>query len=441
MSLLTDLRRKWRERQMANLIKEAKALAESVCSMDTVDQARKKASNLANRQDDGMSWDDSQWLMDARKRAQEQILLLDLCLAKVDRVCRLKPGEVVLAEFVKGFSQLGDGDERKVDGINDLKRTLNSLRNAWAKVLRTISNVKTRVWAMQAFVRFSDLSRLQMGSIIIGGLILLGAVRMIFFYRAAAAQSVSAYWTLDDLMIRGIATAPLVVVVLLLFEGSLRVLMMSKYCAWLIPKHPTRMIMVLFAALLLLAASFGYVRGRAVFVEFTETGGDEVATVMDNTILCDVHLVGTTSRTAVFLKATADRSSVRNSQPPGCWNTFVCAADEFGIDLPWVQCEIPNGNQPYQVLVMDRAQVVCHAKANNGNICADLPIRAGAVAKPAYLNERLNEHFGSVQQRLDEVGLEVTVAVGERIDEVEDHMDRHYGQITARLPSLGPDSD
>ena len=441
MSFLTDLRRKWRDRQMATLIREMKALADRVHSMDIVDQAQKKASNLADRQNDSMSWDDRRWLMDTRKKAQEQVLLLDLCLAKVDRARNLNPGEEVPAEFVKCFSQLGDGEERKVDRINDLKRALNSLRNAWAKVLRTISNVKTRVWAMQAFVRFSDLSRLQMGSIIIGGLIVLGAVRMVFFYRAAAGQSVSAYWTLDDLIIQGIATAPVVVLVMLVVELLFRVLSTSKYGAWLIPKQPTLMIIVLLAALLLIVANFGFFRGRAVFVEFTKTRGDEVATVMDKTILRDVHLVGTTSRTAVFLMAIPKTTKVENSQPPGYWSTFwstfLCAADEFGIDLPWDQCVKPKGNQPYQVLVMDRAQVVCHAKTKNGNICENLPIRPGAEVSQGYLDKRLNE----LQRRQDKVALKVTGAVGKRIDSIEKHMDRHHDQITNRLPSLGPDSD
>ena len=441
MSLLTDLRRKWRVRRMTSFIKESKKLSKDLIPIGKAEQTRKKAVNFTHPQDDSISWNDRLWLLDTRERAQGQILLLDTCLVEIDRVLKLNPEREALAEFVKIFSHLVDEDERKVDGINDLKTALNALRNVWSEVVRTISVVKTHMWAMQTFLRFSELSRLEIGSLIIGALIVLGAVRMVFFYQAAAAQSVSAYWTLDDLIIEGITIAPLVVVVLLFFELLFRV-----FGTYLVPKtlkNPTKMVLFLFGALLVFTSCFGYFRGKAVFVEFRETEGDEVATVMDNTILRNVHLVGTTSRTAVFLKATQGKSSLQNSKRKNYWNTICCVADEFRIglpffDLPWTQCQKPDGDQPYQVLVMDRAQVVCHARGNMANICTDLPIRKGAVVRQEDLNTLLNDNFRTAQKGLADKG---TKALNDRIDVLEEHIDRHYSKITARLSLLAPDSD
>ena len=267
---------------------------------------------------------------------------------------------------------------------------------------------------------------------------------MVFFYQAAAAQSVSAYWTLDDLIIQGITTVPLVVVVLLAIEAVFRFVRTPLLPTIL--RHPVWLVLVCVAILVISASVFGHFRGKGVYVEFTETHGDEVATVMDNSILRDVHLVGTTSRTAIFLRATQVKTALAGSEPRSYLGTLSCAAAEFRIgipfvDLPWTTCEIPTANHPYQVLVMDRAQIVCHARASASESCADFPIRDDALVRWPDVIEGLDEQFGAVQRRIDEVEQEVVGAFGDGIHGVEEHMDRHYGRITDKLASLVPESD
>ena len=60
--------------------------------------------------------------------------------------------------------------------------------------------------------RLSEYSRLEIASLVIAGLIVSGAVRMLFFYMTAAKQSVYAYWVWDDLIIQAINVVPLALV-------------------------------------------------------------------------------------------------------------------------------------------------------------------------------------------------------------------------------------
>lgn len=86
-------------------------------------------------------------------------------------------------------------------------------------------------------------------------------------------------------------------------------------------KHPLGLILIFIAALLFSASGIGYSNGREAFSEFKlavdrHEKEMELATTTDGTILSNVYLVGTTSRAAIFLQEVKDAESKNFSRPP-----------------------------------------------------------------------------------------------------------------------------
>ena len=154
---------------------------------------------------------------------------------------------------------------------------------------------------------------------------------------------------------------------------------------WLILRHPFKVNLPSVAFMVLVTWVCGYTTGQTIHDDFfaltslpeEEDASEEdlrrarrLATVTDGTILQDVFLVGTTSRTATLLQVThwGTRSTDEDSK---------CAKPKEDptlpeVDRPSTDAEPNQGRNEcvlrHRVLVVDRAHVVCIA---TGKACLD----------------------------------------------------------------------
>lgn len=149
--------------------------------------------------------------------------------------------------------------------------------------------------------------------------------------------------------------------------------------------------------LLVVTSIVGQWSGKRTYDDFvfaaTENRSElESATMTDGAILEQVYLVGTTSRTAVFLQKPIENGPGGFDVAPGYIETWLKVIGLFPLptsirklfgrrgdmQCPSERCvgEIPcrqaSNSGKYRVLVVDRAHVLCHTK---GNICETLPGR------------------------------------------------------------------
>ena len=459
--LVDPLVRYLNQRRLSRLIEDAKTLTESLTSVSEAEKAAQQVDLIDSRQG-GNSWDERRALTDSKAQADKQWLLLKVCLRDLEKIRKLNSDSDNCADFIRCFGGVlgkkpGELKTLTLDGVEE---GLEKLQTSWNRV-RAVPAVKTRVLAIQSVVRFSELNRLAVASIVSGLLVSLGAVWMAFFYQAAAHQSLSRYWTLDDLVVNGIMVVPRALLVLFLCEVIVRSLRTK-----LIPvilRHPTGTVFCLVAIVAVSISVLGHWEGRSVADGFE---GDEVATMTaGNAVLNKVTLVGTTARTAVFLQET-NREAARNEENKGgegvrkddnndrSWvarlvaiaspyvKTALCVADEFR--MPLVECERSAENSGRRVVVMDRAHVVCHAKlGENGekNACEDLQTEADAVVRQSELDERIADQTGKTDNGLRVIEERVTKSIVEETGRVQEHMDRHYRLIMERLVPIVSSSD
>lgn len=296
----------------------------------------------------------------------------------------------------------------EVNGLRTLIAAINARMDLYKDLLGTVRQKKVRLLALHAVFRFSERGSLQLGSLAVGSVIVLGMFYMWFYYQAAAGQFVHRYWTLDDLIIQGINAVWLIALVLSGFEFLFRWLLRGfelerKYrtqiCAMSL-NHPNWLVAVLLLLLFGVTSVVGQWSGRRTYDDFvsaaTRNGSElQSATMTDGTILKQVHLVGTTSRTAVFLQQPADDGTNGDFDvPPGYIETWREVIGLF--PLPAVVrglsrkretgrcsarkstdeqlCGLASNGGKYRVLVVDRAHVLCHTR---GTICENLPKREG----------------------------------------------------------------
>ena len=400
------------------LIRSSKSLAKQVFRNESLDNAKKIANDGAALEDRVSRWDVNKRLMETRIEADNQIFVLRKCIDKVDKANELKKelklDGVNLKNFLDCFSErLGED----IGNLEQLGNVLEDRRMQWKVVSENISRKKMRVLISHAIFRLTDISGLELGSLIVGGLIGLGIVYMWFYYQGAAGQFVHKYWTLDDLIIQGINVLLLVLVVLFLFEFVFfRILfeafeghtaskrsktsdkqivtgeqnfkdktaielkeVIDRCRSWLSSlfefflNHPAWLLAFFVVSLLIITSGVGFLNGRETFYEFVQATKNpetelEVATVVDKTILQNVFLVGTTSRAAIFLQI-GDNDKPNFRVPTGyleVWWRVVSL-----LPIPCLTSSTPSTDDAtYQVLVMDRAQITCHTK---GRRCLDLP--------------------------------------------------------------------
>lgn len=255
---------------------------------------------------------------------------------------------------------------------------LSQCRAQWQKIVSEARQVRNPVFAFHVFFRLSEHSRLEIASLVVAGLIGSGAVRMLFFYMTAAQQSVNAYWVWDDLIIEAINVVPLALVGLVMFEALFRIARLRGEKAGrprlvlFVLHRPTSSALVFLSSLMLVASFLGHQQGVAVWEDFRKNGGTESATMLDRTYLTGVHLVGTTSRTAVFLRKEASVELSRRR--PRYRESLKGVACVLPFPRSWCEDETEENETEdggYLVYVMDRDKILCHAEAGQ---CENIPL-------------------------------------------------------------------
>ena len=361
------------------LFKRTKSLCEKLLPETTASEKLNKAQRYANGYLGPKKWERWGWLIRNHRIARDQLK----CLTELSEHVNVIPHLNLDEKRIKEFSSLFSGHFNKDIKIDDLEQALDNRRTPWRDLVKTIRVLKPRVFLSHAFLNLSENSGIEIVSIFVGGLIALGALYMAFFFQAAAGQSASTYWTLNDLIVHGILVVPLVMLLLLALEIVFIALQKATKPAISYQIHDSVLKHSIWWVLgfLLLAALFtssrGYERGADRFDDFIaaslaqENGATEpqleMATVMDGSVLTDVFLVGTTDRTAVFLRPTTVHSELGTEKPLAFLETALCVASEFTLESDYCNRR-PSNN--YKVLVMDRALVVCHARMEDCEIPA-----------------------------------------------------------------------
>lgn len=400
---------------------------------------------------DVTDWSASKQLIEIRVDADEELRMLSKCKAMI--WCAKVFGWNA-KEFTNDFASelrrvLGD----KPQSIEEAVYGLRKRQDSWKSIIKKIRRFRKPFTLMEVFYALHERSGLELASLAIGVLLLLGALKMFFFYQAAADQFVHTYWTWDDIIIQGINIVLPAMLALFILEGLSRfyhsvserlVLTQSTSTRRGIRRLPQRVAEVLgmfflaiflwfwrrqllsalsiFLLFLFLASWWGHFKGIEIWQEFDDNGGQQVATVLDGTILRNVYLVGTTSRTAVFLQETTEvknpedrenqneqkkeqarptsegpytypkvlkvlfctlsgacgigviKDFVEPRQKPRCQKEHqqrTSFSNEPGLmrDIDLEQAEDNTDVKQCQILVLDRALIVCHSE---GDACLEL---------------------------------------------------------------------
>lgn len=344
---------------------------------------------------EGTSWRVSKQVLRVRLRADAWLQGISGCERRMRLAIWFNPEERPSEKLKSSLARVSGEDPSNSDeDPSDFKAVaarFGDCRTRWKKIVTEARRITIPVFASQAFLQLSERGRLQIASMVIGGLIVLGAVQMLFFYGAAAQQFVSAYWVWDDLVIQALNIAPfivgLLVLVELLFRQLWRFAEMADHpglAVWFF-SHPVFLVVMLFLGFVICASLLGYIQGEAVWSHFQKTGGYQSATILDETRLAGVHLVGTTSRAAVFLQAktaNTEKGRTAKQRAKSMNNDRVRPYSEVAQDLvcalaPWCTEERPS-RSTYRVYVMDRDKIVCHSEEG---LCEQIPVK-NAVTSP-----------------------------------------------------------
>lgn len=413
------------QREVEVLVDELIELAPSLRHADEAEQTLQRAGEYAAEDETRDKWHVSKWLIDARKAASQQLLAVEACLKRARRLKQLLSVDEDLPP------RLSDTYRRVFESTTDLAITdlidrLEANLNAWRPVSDKVRRMAMpNVFMTEAFFRVSERRGIQIASMVTAGLVVFGALHMRSYYQAAAEINVRSYWTLDDLIIQGMLVVPFALIALILmelffrgmfryFERDRRTVGSLRTYRWLLG-HPGAVAILLLILMGGFVERAGDVMGELKRDEFNDwsLSKSESATVLDGSVLEHVFLVGTTSRTAIFRRVKEWSNADSESARP----------------------------QDSDVIVMDRALVVCHAR---GEICSKLPMRGTTTAGESdetvmRIEERLTSLDNSVDsgfrkvvqdvKELDEnIGLGFQ-SVDAEFDEVCKHLDRHQSQI------------
>ena len=357
----------WRSRRDLEFLEKS---AGALRSEDEVLAITKRMRYLHEQLKEAPSWFFSRRAMKLRGAADEQFQLMIKCVLAAHRLAMRTPDTALPKELAK---RLKPALGTVPSNFEEAEQGFRKCRTKWEELVSEARQANTSILASQVFFRLSRRNGLEVASLAIGGMIALGALRMVFFYRAAAQHHVGAYWVWDDLVIQAINVVPVALALLLVAEVSFRAF--RSLCEWMrrlgpvlfLLRHPT-----LFAASFVLLMMFcisywGYHQGVTTWNHFKETGGKESATMTDRTHLMRIHLVGTTSRTAIFLQAspqTSDeaatpqdrRASIERDAP----GYFATLKDTLSM-LPFREfSDRVSSDAGYRVYVLDRDKIACH---------------------------------------------------------------------------------
>ena len=417
------------------LIAESRAMEKLLLRQEEAQAAVDTAKRYVGGHQGDDRWQGWGWLIRTRRTARQQVLLLKGGLRMAKKADKLGLKGDQLRAFMSSFSALVSQN----DPLDRLEGAIEEGQRTWSNVADKIREVRPPVFLTHAFLKLSDSTGIEIASLVIGGLIAIGAAHMAFLYEAAAKQSANAYWTLNDLIIQGILVVPYVIAALIVFEVVFR-FVRSGTSYWLhgaVLKHPVWLVLSSFLFMMFVVSVVGFQRGASRFSEFKEMmpkGNDmQTATVMDRSILRDVYLIGTTDRTAIFLRAK-DRDLPPPDEEPQYLKTLGCVASAFwGLD-----CDREDRTN-YSVVVMDRALVVCHAL---GNECEDIRRSQtdeetvdelkGLNDEISVLDRTMKHGFEDMRARVDGISHDQSRGfdnVDLKFSTMDVHMDRHYATI------------
>ena len=90
--------------------------------------------------------------------------------------------------------------DKKISEITDLAQSIR----------QTVNRIRPRISVIDTFNFVSRRSGLEASSLVLGILIVFGAIHS-YFYFAAVGASVVNYWTIDDLLLQGLKLSPQVI--------------------------------------------------------------------------------------------------------------------------------------------------------------------------------------------------------------------------------------
>lgn len=427
-----NLARFWQKLRIRLAAREMKSLEHMVSLLPTENETRATESRLehyALQLADRTSWNVNKRLVEVRLTADEQLYFLRKAMSAARWAMRLDPNVKIDHDVAE---RLRPALGRHVETVQEAENELREHREWWRMLVGRVRQVRTPLFASQAFFKLSERSGLELASLVVSAMVALGAVQMLFFYQTAADQFVFAYWTWDDLVIQSINAVPIAIVTVVFVELAFRLWRWVAESVGMLRgvlgvlKYPIRAATVIFVLGLVTASGWGHIRGADVWHDFREATLRESATMLDGTILRNIHLVGTTSRAAIFLQELDNKAgqgersgAAQDGQPndapeaevgpPSYWGVveraFVALPKPWNADrdgeldhkpgrtaaeepaepgtLPRCRHSRPPTTEAAasnegsgalrrggcRVLVMDRNMVVCHAK---GEACIEL---------------------------------------------------------------------
>ena len=356
------------------LVFKFRSRARELYSQEVVDEIFKKAEKFSNGERDKSRDETSGWLIETFWRAGRQLKLLDKCSSFIGQARSMQVEDKLLGKFVDAFS--------KSVGIEvlpgDLESEVSGAKKRWQEIREKIMEVPPPMSFSHVFLGIKNRSGIEATSLIIGTLVVLGAVYMSISYDAVAGVAAYKYWAIDDLILRGMLVAPLCAFIWFIvgfFFSRAPSFLFRKLNyfvnGWIVaaPVAPA-FILLIVTAILTSALAYGSAMYKtSEFAQMTESSA-QMATMADGTVLNNVYLVGTTNRTAIFLKAEfvdEQENSERFVEWRGEMERFLECRGRGYFNVLEGGTESPEPctsyfRKPYEIVVMDRALIVCHAQ-------------------------------------------------------------------------------
>lgn len=443
MSLAGILR--LRHSKPEQLIQEARSLGKDLRGHKHAKRVLEVAAGYEQGIEGRKRWRSWRDLIGVHEQCERQLRALKSVNNLLKEVEKARFDEDQRSKFYDSFSHLVQNNAEA-----ELRDQLRERERAWLRVRAKVKDVAPNVFVTHAFLMLADLSGVEVASLIVGGLVGLGAIYTWAFYEAAIGMSVLGYFTWEDFTYQGLRVLLEISVALVLIETFFwawravrrRSSVNGAFAAhrWVL-RRPVAMVAGVIAFMTALTFCSGWLFGRVDRARFFEKQrcSLELATVLDGSILEDVYLVGTTSRTATFLQARSPRDSTApgKSAEAGCEEevprSLGIRVREFLVAVRAVvrspirdpkEWERKEAAFSERVLIMDRALVVCHGQ---GDACREQGRRPP--------NPTATEAVADLAKRLD--GLARSEELEEWKRDVDQHLNRHHDQIRALLGAPG----
>ena len=377
------------------------ALAGELFSKKVVKEKLEKAKEYAEGTDRSVGWKRWMWLINTHRTARRQASLLNKCTSRIaqSRLINMRRRDVkcVLKCFKDPIGKVGSRKE--------LKEKLASTRKDWLRIQKKVEEVRLPISFTNVLLLLRTRSGIETTSLLIGGLIAVGAVYMSYFVETAVGISAYTYWTVEDLVVQGILMAPYIVGGLLAFEVLFFALRLSFTRRWRyvvygwISKFHLSSVSLFLVFMMIVVSLLGLSRGNGAFQKFARmsTKSAQMATAIGGKRLNNVYLVSTSDRTAIFLRAKfptteinsesnnsrvdsssasseskdldkpynawRDQMKLKPRRKAGYWKTTSHVLFPFSDKKPsTAPSSSKTGPKLYGMVVMDRALILCHAQ-------------------------------------------------------------------------------